>query len=77
MKRVTIRLDEDVLRECCRRSAEEKVSLSRWLRDLIRRTVSSEDPARFAQARQRAIRTMKEGFDLGGQPLSRDDCHER
>lgn len=31
----------------------------------------------YERAKQRALARMREGFDLGGRPLSRDEVYER
>ena len=74
-KNVTLRLDEDVLRECRRRAVEEDKSLSRWLTDLILQTLTADE--QFEAARRRALRALARGFHLGGRPLDRDEVHAR
>lgn len=74
-KNVTIRIDASVVRKCRHAAVEEDKSLSQWIADLMTDAVSSTD-ARDA-ARERALRRLETGFELGGTPLTRDEIYGR
>ena len=68
--RVTISLDESVLKQAEEAAAEKGQSLSEWVSALIKRAMD------YADARRRALRALDEGFNLGGKPLTRDEIYE-
>jgi hypothetical protein len=74
-KNVTLRLDEAVLRKARHAAVEQDQSLSEWVGDLIIRTTS--DAERKQSARTSALQRIREGFHLGGTPLSREETHGR
>ncbi|MBN2321801.1 MAG: hypothetical protein JXR49_22170 [Acidobacteria bacterium] len=74
-KNITLRLDESVIRQAKHAAVEQDQSLSEWITNLITRTVSKK--TRSLSAREKALQRMKRGFHLGGEPLSREQAHER
>ena len=73
---ITIKVEADLAHEAKVFAARQGVSLSRLVADQLERLVR-EDQA-FAAARQRALRQLKKGFDLGWEkPRSRDELHDR
>jgi transcriptional regulator with XRE-family HTH domain len=74
--RLTLALDQDLVRALERLAKAEKVSVSdfvaRELKLAIRRSRS------FSQARKRALRRLRQGIDLRWTPApSRDELHRR
>ena len=72
-RNVTIRLDEAIAKKCRFAAVEEDKSLSRWISDVLVKTVSDRD--RVSEARERAIKRLETGFSLGRVPLSREDVY--
>jgi hypothetical protein len=74
-KNVTLRLDESIIRKAKHAAVEQDQSLSEWVSGLISNAVSRK--ARSLSARQKALKRMEHGFHLSGNPLSREEVHER
>jgi hypothetical protein len=74
-KNVTLRLDESIIRKAKHAAVEQDQSLSEWVAGLIAHAVSKK--AWSLSARQKALKRMERGFHLGGNPLSREEVHER
>jgi len=75
MKNVTLKLDEAVLDRVRHVAIDEHMSLSAWLQTLITRELETRDL--YEQNRKGALMVLREGLSLGGQPLAREDTHER
>jgi hypothetical protein len=75
LKNVTLRLNAGLLKRCRYAALEEDKSLSQWVADLMTEAVRERD--RFNEAKDRALQRLDEGFALGGQPLTREQMHER
>lgn len=73
-KNVTLRLDDTLIREARHVAVENDMSLSQWVSDLIKTTISRRID--YDVTRKRAIKRLKKGFHLGG-PLKRDEIYER
>jgi len=73
-KNITLKLDENILQECKRRSFEEDKSVSQWVSDLIVKNLSST--ATFANSKKYALAQLR-SFNLAGAIPSREDLHER
>ncbi len=74
-KNVTLRLDEDLIRELRHQAVDSNQSLSAWIATVLQR--ESKDTGPFDRARTRALRRLHRGFQLGGKPLSREEAHAR
>jgi hypothetical protein len=74
-RNVTLRLDEFIIRKAKHAAVEQDQSLSEWLTGLIMHAVSRNTQA--LSAREKAFHRLKQGFHLGGSPLSREEAHER
>lgn len=74
-KNITIRMDEDLLQKVRHRAVDEHMSASRWIAKVVRDTAEAEHECRGA--RRRALSRLDRGFHLGGQPLTREQTHER
>jgi hypothetical protein len=72
---ITLKLDTQLLRRIKILAAQEGTSISALLTALLEEKVNKE--AEYEQAKQRALARMREGLDLGGRPLSRDESYER
>ena len=73
---ITIKVEAGLAHEAKVFAARQGVSLSRLVADQLERLVREEQA--FAAARQRALRQLKNGFDLGWEkPGSRDELYDR
>jgi hypothetical protein len=72
-KNITLKIDDDLLKECKRIALDEDKSVSQWVSDLIVENLIRNNS--FHQARDKALKNLSK-FDLGNTPLSRDDIHE-
>ena len=75
LKRVTIKLDEDVVRDCEEQARKAGKSLSDWILDEL--TTSLERQTAFETAKSKALMWLERGLPLGGKPLTREEAHER
>ncbi len=73
-KNITLRLDAQLLHKARYKAVAYNKSLSQWVSDLIASEVSASDD--HQRARARALASLKQGFHLGGKPLSRADIYE-
>lgn len=74
-RNVTLRVEEEILRECRYAAVEEDRSLSQWIIDRISEAVQHRKT--FKSAKSRAVRRLATGYHLGGMPFSRESLHER
>ncbi len=74
-KNVTLRIDETILHKARHQAVEEKKSLSRWLSELIFKTVSEKN--NYQKTRERALKRLKKGFRLGGGSIKREEIYDR
>jgi hypothetical protein len=73
---ITIKVESDLAHEAKVFAARQGISLSRLVSEQLE-TLVREDQV-FAAARQRALRQLKKGFDLGWEkPESRNELHDR
>jgi hypothetical protein len=73
---ITLKLDNDLLREARVIAAEEGRSVSALLADRLESLVRERKA--FERARRRALARLREGLNLGWTPArSRDELHER
>ncbi len=77
MKRnVTLKLDEEILKEARVLAAEQGSSISRMLAEKLAEVV--RERAGYDRARKRGLARLRVGMDLGWKrPASRDELHER
>lgn len=73
-KNLTIKLDEALLRQARHQAVAVDKSLSQWVTDLIAEALASDGD--YDRCRRRALRRLERGFKLGD-PLSREEAHER
>lgn len=75
LQTITFKLDQTLVGKLRSLAATRAMSVSSLLRNEITRLV--EEHERFESARRSAIADLEQGFDLGGQPATRDELHER
>jgi hypothetical protein len=73
---ITLKIETDLLREARILAAEEGTSISALLAERLAEAVRERKG--YNQARRRALRRLRKGFDLRWTPArSRDELHER
>jgi hypothetical protein len=73
---ITIKVESGLAQKAKVIAAQQGISLSRLVSEQLE-TLVREDQV-FAAARQRALRQLKKGFDLGWEkPESRNELHDR
>ena len=75
LKNITLKIDENILRQCRFAAIKENKSLSKWVADSICQTVSKK--RQYNTARERALKRLNKGLNLKRLPLKRDDIYER
>jgi hypothetical protein len=72
---ITLKIDSQLLRKIKVLAAKQETSISALLVSLLEERVSRD--LEYDQAKERALARMREGFDLGGRPFSRDELYDR
>jgi hypothetical protein len=72
---ITLKIDTQLLRKIKVLAAKQETSISALLVSLLEERVSRD--LEYEQAKERALARMREGFDLGGRPFSRDELYDR
>lgn len=73
---ITLKLDADLVREARVLAAEEGSSISALLTARLEELIRERKG--YARARRRALKRLREGFELNWTPpASRDELHER
>lgn len=76
MANITLKVDDELLREARILAAKQGTSVSRLVAQQLEKLVQSE--ARYEAARRRALRRLATGYDLRFKPpRTRDELHER
>ena len=73
---ITIRVDAALARDAKVFAARRGTSLSRLVAAQLETLVRGDHV--YAGARRRALKRLRQGYDMGGErPLSRDEAHDR
>ena len=73
---LTLKLDEETIREARILAAEQNTSISALVAAQIEKLARERKD--YESAKKRAVERMRKGFDLGWTPpKSRDELHER
>ncbi|MDR9437593.1 MAG: DUF6364 family protein [Thiohalophilus sp.] len=72
---ITLSIDKEILTKLKVIAARRSTSVSRLLTEELVQIVRDVD--HYEQSRRRALRALDSGFHFGGQPVSRDELHER
>jgi len=81
-KNITLRMDEDLLRQLKHIAVEHDMSLSAWISDLVRRAAESDVEAemkrlKYGRARDFILKAKAIPGHYGGTKFSREEMHER
>ena len=74
-RNVTFRVEEGLLTELRHRAVDAHMSLSAWITSVLEDQIRGDRD--FMKARQRALKRLDKGFQLGGTPLTREESHAR
>ena len=75
-KNLTLKLDGELLRQAKVLAARKGTSVSRLVADQLESLLSQDQ--RYETARRRALRRLREGYDLGWtKPEDRGELHDR
>ena len=72
---ITLKIDTRLLKETKVLAAREDTSISALMTELLEKRLRKARD--YEQAKRRALARLREGLDLGGLPLSREEAHER
>jgi len=75
MKNLTLKIDETLWKQARHRAVDEGLSVSSWVAGLVESALRERES--FEENRREALRDLSEPMHLGGQPVSRDELHER
>ena len=74
-KNITIRMDEQLLKEVKHIAVERDMSVSAWITELIEK--ETQRKVRYAESKAFAQKAMEEAKDYGAATHNRDELHER
>ena len=79
-KNITLKLDEDILKLCKHQAVEANKSLSKWVADLLQKEIQNsiqKERKEYEKVKERALKKMAKGYNLGGKPLKREEIYDR
>jgi hypothetical protein len=74
-RNITVALDSSLLKKARGFAAARGMSVSALIADNLNEMMSRQTD--YEAAKRRALAMMREGFDLGAKPLSRDEIYDR
>jgi len=74
-RNITLKIDDDILKKCRFAAVEEDKSLSRWISELLGKTMLKKGD--LSRSRKRALARLKKGVHLGGASPDRNSLYER
>ena len=74
---ITLKIDRQLLKRIKVLAAQREISISALMTALLEEALTRNKKLDYEQAKQRALARMREGLDLGGRPLLRDDIYVR
>ncbi len=75
-KNITIRMDEQLLKDVKHIAVEHDMSVSAWITHLVEKA-ATRDRFTYEEAKSRALKAMEEAPAYGGKMPTRDEMHER
>ena len=72
---ITLKIDTRLLKEIKILAAREGTSITALMAALLEERLKRDQ--HNEQAKRRALARLRQGYDLGFRPLSRDELHER
>ncbi len=74
-KNITLRMDEQLLKDVKHIAVEKDMSVSAWIVQVVER--AAKNSMRYHEAKAFIMKAMEEAPDYGGQTFTRDELHER
>ncbi len=76
-KNITLRMDEQLLKDVKHIAVEEEMSVSAWITQAVKRATRKD--VRYEEAKAFIMKAMEEAPDYGdgGKTFTRDEMHER
>ena len=74
-KNITIRMDEQLLKDVKHIAVEHDMSVSAWITQLVEQAAKRD--TRYEEAKAHALKAMEEAPAYNGKTYSRDELHER
>ncbi len=74
-KNITLRMDEQLLKDVKHIAVEADMSVSAWINQLVEQATKKD--LRYEIAATEIMRMMEEAKDYGGKVYTRDEMHER
>ncbi len=74
-KNITLRMDEQLLKEVKHIAVEHDMSVSAWITQVLKKAAASD--LSYEKAKDSALRIMEEAPAYNGKTYSRDELHER
>ena len=76
-KNITLRMDEQLLKDVKHIAVEEEMSVSAWITQVVKRATRKD--VRYEEAKAFIMKAMEEAPDYGdgGKTFTRDEMHER
>ena len=75
-KNITIRMDEQLLKDVKHIAVEHDMSVSAWITQVVEKETKRGSMV-YEEAKERALRAMEEAPAYGGRMPTRDEMHER
>ena len=79
-KNITLKIDENILKSCRFKAVEANKSLSGWVTELLEKEISGQalpKKTKYQIAKERALKHLEKGLNLGGKPLAREAIYDR
>jgi hypothetical protein len=74
-KNITLRMDEQLLKDVKHIAVEEDMSVSAWITQTVEKAAKKD--VRYEEAKAFIMKAMEDAPDYGGQKFTRDELHER
>ena len=74
-KNITLRMDEQLLKDVKHIAVEADMSVSAWITQVVKKATKKD--FRYEEAKAFALKAMEEAPDYGGRTFTRDELHER
>jgi hypothetical protein len=74
-KNITLRMDEQLLKDVKHIAVEEDMSVSAWIIKAVKKAAIKD--VRYDEAKAFIMKAMEDAPDYGGQTFTRDELHER
>lgn len=74
-KNFTLQIDSELLEKVRALAERERKSINAFVTEVLRQGLRKD--ADYEHAKRRSLARMQRGYDLGFEPVSRDELHER